>query len=227
MTDLPAIISRSEAIALGLNRFFTGKPCKHGHIAEFSLSVRPCGRVTQQCMECAKGIWTIANARRHKGPAPTLTLQPDGSYIGWPCRKCGCVERGPGKKCRNCTNLTKTKRRKFLIENDKEYREKAKEQYKKYKHLHFRKSARRRTRQKEACPLWLSDKQNKSMEDFYKLTPAGHSVDHIVPLISDVVCGLHVPWNFQYLPEKENSAKRNKFPTCQRSMQPAWFDDKI
>ena len=28
------IITRKEAIAQGLNRFFTGKPCKHGHIAE-------------------------------------------------------------------------------------------------------------------------------------------------------------------------------------------------
>lgn len=28
------IISRKEAIALGLVRFFTGKPCRHGHISE-------------------------------------------------------------------------------------------------------------------------------------------------------------------------------------------------
>jgi hypothetical protein len=28
------IISRAEAKAKGLNRYFTGKPCKHGHVAE-------------------------------------------------------------------------------------------------------------------------------------------------------------------------------------------------
>jgi hypothetical protein len=31
-------IGRDEAKALGLKRFFTGKPCKHGHVAERGLS---------------------------------------------------------------------------------------------------------------------------------------------------------------------------------------------
>lgn len=31
---MPEIISRKEARARGLKRFFTGKPCKHGHISE-------------------------------------------------------------------------------------------------------------------------------------------------------------------------------------------------
>lgn len=34
MSSLPLIISRKEARAAGLKRYFTGKPCKHGHIAE-------------------------------------------------------------------------------------------------------------------------------------------------------------------------------------------------
>jgi hypothetical protein len=28
------IITRGEALARGLTRYFTGKPCKYGHIAE-------------------------------------------------------------------------------------------------------------------------------------------------------------------------------------------------
>jgi hypothetical protein len=28
------IISKKEAKDLGLNRYFTGKPCKHGHLSE-------------------------------------------------------------------------------------------------------------------------------------------------------------------------------------------------
>jgi transposase len=31
---VPDIVSRSEAAALGLPRYFTGKPCKRGHVTE-------------------------------------------------------------------------------------------------------------------------------------------------------------------------------------------------
>jgi hypothetical protein len=43
-TDYPAILSRKEAEALGLKRFFSGKPCRNGHIAERS--------VRGVCLEC-------------------------------------------------------------------------------------------------------------------------------------------------------------------------------
>jgi len=40
------IISKHEAKARGLSRYFTGKPCKHGHIAERKTS-------QSNCIECA------------------------------------------------------------------------------------------------------------------------------------------------------------------------------
>jgi 5-methylcytosine-specific restriction endonuclease McrA len=45
MADLDGpreIISRQEARALGLKRYFTGKPCKHGHVAERYTSIGNC-----------------------------------------------------------------------------------------------------------------------------------------------------------------------------------------
>src|SRR6516225_9479147 len=56
--DPPRIISRAEARALGLKRFFTGKPCKHGHVAERHVS-------TSACVECELGRW---RARRAANP---------------------------------------------------------------------------------------------------------------------------------------------------------------
>lgn len=47
------IILRREALALGLPRYFTGKPCKHGHIAERGTS-------RGECREC-HSIWCAEN----------------------------------------------------------------------------------------------------------------------------------------------------------------------
>ena len=41
------IISRAEAKAKGLKRYFTGKPCKHGHVAERVV-------VNATCVECER-----------------------------------------------------------------------------------------------------------------------------------------------------------------------------
>lgn len=51
----------------------------------------------------------------------------------------------------------------------------------------------------------------KACEAFYAARPDGMEVDHIVPLNGDLVSGLHVHWNLQYLTPEENIRKRNTF----------------
>ncbi len=64
-----------------------------------------------------------------------------------------------------------------------------------------------------ASPSWAD--QEKIME-VYKLAAAMSSldikyhVDHIVPLVSDFVCGMHVENNLQIIPEAENRKKWNR-----------------
>lgn len=61
------IISRAEAKALGLKRYFTGKPCKNGHISEWQVA-------SYQCCECSR----IKNSEKyHANPEKLLAQQKE------------------------------------------------------------------------------------------------------------------------------------------------------
>lgn len=77
------------------------------------------------------------------------------------------------------------------------------------------KAARRRAQKMLATPTW-ADKEKilafySEAQKLTKQTGVEHHVDHIVPLISKMVCGLHVEHNLRVVPAVENLAKFNKF----------------
>lgn len=74
---------------------------------------------------------------------------------------------------------------------------------------------RRNARKIQASPGWANV---AAMQSIYsraalitKETGIPHHVDHIVPLQSKKVCGLHVEHNLQILPRKENQEKSNRW----------------
>lgn len=67
------------------------------------------------------------------------------------------------------------------------------------------------TGQNRGRRIWADWRDKDRLADLYANLPPGHHVDHIVPLISEVVCGLHVPENLQYLTASENCRKGRSF----------------
>lgn len=76
------------------------------------------------------------------------------------------------------------------------------------------KNARRRANVLRATPPWVD---HELLTFIYSECPPGWHVDHIHPLKGRGSCGLHVPWNLQYLTASENSKKSNKPPVGQEA----------
>jgi 5-methylcytosine-specific restriction endonuclease McrA len=52
----------------------------------------------------------------------------------------------------------------------------------------------------------------EELKAIYLACPKGMEVDHIFPLNHPLCCGLHVPWNLQYLDPIANRSKGNRLP---------------
>jgi hypothetical protein len=102
--------------------------------------------------------------------------------------------------------------------NREKYRKIAKKCYEKTKHKKFAWQALARAAKRNSVPKWIDDQLKKEIQKFYidarlktKETGTKYEVDHIVPLMGENVCGLHVPWNLRVITQFENRSKQNKF----------------
>lgn len=103
----------------------------------------------------------------------------------------------------------------------KKWRDNNKEFYRQYRKTAYKdkvnaQTSLRRKRVKLNTPSWITKEQKKQIRTIYleciqlnKGTNQYH-VDHIIPLKGQNVSGLHVPWNLQIIPAKDNIKKRNQ-----------------
>lgn len=71
------------------------------------------------------------------------------------------------------------------------------------------KTANRRARKREATVSWAN---KELIKDIYQEAQyQGMQVDHIIPLISKTVCGLHWEGNLQLLTAYDNASKSNRY----------------
>src|SRR6266404_7275523 len=146
------VVTKQEARSRGLARYFTGLPCRWGHVAQ---------RYTKRadCVECRNAI--VLRWRRSNPQAYVAGTQRWRESNPERARALGRHQR-----------------------------------------------AIRRARELRATPKWVDVAE---LRRIYENCPKGFEVDHIIPLAGENVCGLHVPWNLQYLPEGENKKKGARF----------------
>ena len=179
---------RATAKATGANYYYTGKPCTRGHIA--------LRKTKGSCVECMKEDWALDNVKRSQKPKSEASKAAGKRYY---------------EKNKDAVKARANARPKAEITRYKRAHKSLNPEY--YKSL----TSVRKRRHRNATPKWITQEQKLSIRQLYlqamkltKLTGERYVVDHIVPLISDEVCGLHVPWNLRVITQEENLRKSNK-----------------
>lgn len=184
--------TRAEAFALGSSFYFTGKPCKHGHLDK--------RHVRDGCRGCCRA----KESARAKTPLGKARSRAKGSRY----RK---TEHGKtARALQEKKRLDRIRADPVLFEA---YRGKQRERKRRYnltpsgRAYLRRKSFLKEEKIRIATPKWCD---KSSIDQFVVGCPAGHHVDHIIPLRGKFVWGLNIPENLQYLPATENLSKSNK-----------------
>ena len=180
--------TRKEAMHFGATHYYTGLPCIRGHIA--------LRKTKGSCVECIREDWARDNERRSQKPKSEASKAAGKRYYE---KNKEAVKARANARPKDEVNQYRKKHK----ENNPEY----------YKAL----TSVRKRRHRNATPKWINTSQKLAMRKLYlqameltQLTGERYVVDHIIPLISDEVCGLHVPWNLRVITQEENLRKSNK-----------------
>lgn len=230
MSQLP--VTRSEAKALGAPQYFTGKPCKQGHLApKFTCS--------GSCTECLAArrreymrAWSEKNPEAKKQRAAEW-YQKNREEVIERVRanyyKDVDASRQRGRDYAAENRQEARDRTKAWVQNNPEKKKAADLKWKKEnQHIDHSLKAKYRAARRQACPPWVDDEHMARIHEIYRLrreisdrTGVVHEVDHIVPLQGKIVCGLHVWWNLRVIPREENNRRPRIWSDSVDTQKPA------
>lgn len=194
----------------GESRYFTGKPCKHGHIAQRVTASRTC----IECIRAYSANFRLRNPNKLK--EWILNNRERHALVGMQWKHSNKEKvREYGKR-----EYVKNKARKSIyaakwrLENADRFKEMIAEWARKNPERRTANAARRRAILIKAIPSWADHEQMSRIYAeaamFRKWTCFSFEIDHIVPLVSKVVCGLHCQNNMRVCLSSENRRKSNR-----------------
>jgi len=205
VTNFLTVITKQEAIEQGLKHYFTGKPCKFGHIEKRNVANNSC----RNCSSIKHKIWADANKEK-------LYVY---NQQWFEANKEITAERNKNWYS-DVNNLAKKakKMRDYYSNNQDTVKENVKLRRINNPHIERVSSANKRATKLQRTPCWLSKNDADKIKDIYKLASVKSKetgvlwhVDHIIPLRGKNVSGLHVPHNLRVVPASENLRKSNKW----------------
>lgn len=208
--------SKAEAVARGLKSYYTGKPCKQGHLSEQDLDYH--------CIQCRdeyakrnmKKITARAMKWKKKNPQKVAesARKRNQKIKNDPVRHQHHISTRQRRREQRRLNGCR-KEADYSMEWQRRHPDYQREYHKNNPHILRASKARRRALELNATPPWVD---HEAMKVVYKEciritkeTGIRHEVDHVVPLSNKRVSGLHVVHNLQIIPFKENRNKSNRF----------------
>lgn len=195
---------RQAAIAAGAKRYFTGRPCKHGHVCERFVSSNACTQCTRErAADYDKANPEMARAREAR--------RDRSAY--YPAHKERILARTKEWAAANAGRVAEAAKARRLrrLDDAKVVARAWRDANRAHRNA---KRMARKAAELAATPAWADPSK---IVEFYEtaqglsmLTGEWHHVDHIVPLMGKMVCGLHVEHNLRVIQAPENWAKNNR-----------------
>jgi len=215
------IITRAEAKAQGLKRYFTGEPCIYGHTdvrRTFDGRCRECDRI-----RAAKRHERLRDdeAFKQKNKTRASRWYEQNKNRAWAASRLW-VESNKEKRKKILRDYYE-RHRDSILASGRAYRERnieaERERARKWRRKNRAKiCANVRARQaglNRATPAW-ADRNSilvkyKERQRMTAITGVEHHVDHKIPLQGENVCGLHVAANLRVILARDNLNKSNKW----------------